>query len=284
MYIVSRNRQPAPPSSRRSASPAVLPQTATHRSPAPAHEHHPNLDCEISNSVQPSNGYLGYTSHSSVFEETENALGVSMTTTATPDAESISGRSKVSKPTPRTLNACLRILNFIPDPETGVGLFKQAPTMFDIIPHAIGRRILCSLYETFGRYLGKSRNPRDLEFLARKLCANTARPFAELESDPDRWTAQFVGENLRWESIGILFTFWDLYPAENAIPPFQEHRKANYADRVLATRESLRLCLEVCLEFSSGNALTLHVSQKFAVVESMFSGDASRSNKPLGPY
>lgn len=226
--------------------------------------------------MQPSNGYLGYTSYCSVYEETESVLGVTASS-STPDMDSTSGVGKSRRPPLRILNACLRILSHVPDPENGVEQFREFPTTFDGFPHAIAQRILRSLYATFGRYLGKNRSPQDLDFVTRRLCANTALPFTQEEKDPDRWIDQFIGENLRWESLGILFTFWDLYSTEHGSPRYAYHHKAKFTGRVFAIRESLKLCLEVCTEFSSGNALLLYISQKFSVAESTFSGDASKS-------
>ena len=274
VYIVSNDRhRPSPP--RNSPSPVLSPRLAGTNSSPSVSRRAPNPDCEITTTVQPLNGYLGYTSYSSVYEETESVLGVT-TSSTTPDVECISGRSKARKPSSRILNACLKILSYVPDPENGVEQFRQFPTTFDGFPHVIAQRILRSLYATFGRYLGKNRTPQDLEFVTRRLCANTARPFTEQEPDADRWMEQFLGENLRWESLGILFTFWDLYQPENGMPRYTYHHKTKFTGRVLATRDSLKLCIEVCTEFSSGNTLLLYISQKFAVAESTFSGDASK--------
>src|SRR3546814_14405078 len=48
---------------------------------------------------------------------------------------------------------------------------------------------------------------RSLQQMACFLTANTARPFREDLADPDEWLRQFTGFNLRWESIGLLFSF-----------------------------------------------------------------------------
>lgn len=261
-------------SPRTGRSPALSPRLSGVPTPASVRTLAPNSECEIRTAVQPSNGYLGYTSYSSVYEETESALGVAASS-STPDVEYRSGVSKARKPSPRILSACLKILGHLPDPENGVQQFRQFPTTFDGFPHAVARRILHSLYATFGRYLEKNRSPQDLDFVTRKLCANTALPFTQEEKDPERWMEQFLGENLRWESLGILFTFWDLYAPEDGSQRFAYHHKAKFSGRVLAVRESLKLCVEVCSEFSSGNTLLLYISQKYAVAESTYSGDAS---------
>lgn len=68
------------------------------------------------------------------------------------------------------------------------------------------RRLVESLTDTFRREL-RARRPANLEAMALLLSANTARPWADDESDTEKWLASFSGRNLRWDSLGILFTY-----------------------------------------------------------------------------
>lgn len=276
VYIVQSDRQSAPSAPRGSPAPALSPRPTAEQTPPPEYTLAPDShQGEILTPVPPSNGYngyLGFTSYSSVFEETESALGITAGTTTT--SLEGDGMSTARTLSPQVFSACLKILSFVPDPKKGIENFRQIPTTFDGFPHAIAQRIVRSLYETFGRYLGRNRNPRDLESLARRLCANSSRPFSEQEPDADRWIDQFIGENLRWESLGVLFTFWDRFE-DDGNPRYALPHKLKFTGRAFATRESLKLCLDVGTEFSSGNTLLLYISQRCTVAESMFSGDAS---------
>ena len=42
--------------------------------------------------------------------------------------------------------------------------------------------------------------------LVRRITNNTAAPFQQLD-DPHEWIASFSGENMRWEVIGLLFSY-----------------------------------------------------------------------------
>lgn len=277
VYIVSNDRLRAPSILRASPTPLLSPRRVPDHTPPPQYGRSPEPNHDISAAAQSSVGYLGFTSYCSVFEETENVLGVTAATT-TPNSGSNVGETSDSsrRLSPRVLEACFKILRNVPETSKGIALFREFPTPFDGFPHVVAKRMVRSLYDTFGRYLGGQRNPRHLELVARKLCANSSRPFSETEPDAEKWIAQFVGENLRWESLGILFTFWDLYHTEEGVPRYAYHHKTKFTGRVLETRESLKLCVDVCKELSVSNSLLLHVSQKYCVAESTVSGDASK--------
>lgn len=241
------------------------------RTPPPQLARSPEPNVEIAGAVQQSVGYLGFTSYSSVFEETENALGVAAATTSNSGSNGGATADAPRRLSPSVLEACLKILGNVPETSRGIALFREFSTPCDGFPHAMAKRMVRSLYETFGRYLGTQRNPRHLELVARKLCANSSRPFSETEPDAEKWIAQFMGENMRWESLGILFTFWDLNQTEGVSGYMSE-----FTGKALATKESLKLCTEVCNELGAANSLLLHVSQKNCVAESTCSGDASK--------
>ena len=276
VYIISNDRSRAPSVLRASSTPLRSPRRIPEHSPPPQLSRSPEPNVGITGAVQPSVGYLGFTSYSSVFEETENALGVTAATTTPNSGSNVATSDASRRLSPAVLEACLRILRHVPETSRGIALFREFPTPFDGFPHVVAKRVVRSLYETFGRYLGAQRNSRHLELVARKLCANSSRPFSETEPDAEKWIAQFVGENTRWESLGILFTFWDLYQTEDGVPRYMYHHKSKFTGRVLAIRESLKLCAEVCNELGAANSLLLHVSQKHCVAESTYSGDASK--------
>ncbi|MBE3049344.1 fungal specific transcription factor domain-containing protein, partial [Candidatus Bathyarchaeota archaeon] len=207
-------------------------------------------------------GYLGYTSYCSVFEEAESALAGSTlvpTDTTTPDQDGArAGTSSFPELTPKTLDACLTVLNNVPEVSAGIESFRH-PSPFDSFPHAVAKRIFDSCCETLGQYLGRDRSDQlQLELVARKLCANTARPFSETEPDADKWIAQLLGDNLRWESVGILFTYWGKKKTE--------------------TREAVGLCADLCAKLSHGNSLQVYLTHRNTNAESCFSGDASMSH------
>lgn len=242
--------------STRACSPILSPPRSTSALPEQRNE--------TSTATPAPTGYLGYTSYYSVYEETESVLmGSSLgSTTAVPDVECTAAApsSETCQLSPATLDTCIKILDSLPDPAMGMECFRRPATPFDSFPHPIAVRILRSFYATFGQYLGRNRNPTQLEFVARRLCDNTAKSFSDTEPDAERWVSQLLDGNLRWESVGIFFTFW-------------RGKKESC--------ETLRRLVDVCTETSQGNSLLVYLSLKYTNAESCLSGDASKSPSPV---
>ncbi|KAI1372132.1 hypothetical protein F4677DRAFT_456785 [Hypoxylon crocopeplum] len=216
-------------------------------------------------------GYLGPTSYCTVFDELpQGSEGV------TSQGENVAHHTPIESSqdimSPRVREMCLTVLRNVPEPAIGRALLFKHGNDGWIRPAAL--QVVKSMYDMFGRYFGRDRNERQLEELARTLCINTTRPFSDGESDPERWISQFSGENLRWEFVGILSVFWDFVPgSETAV--WKGKRSAEFDRSFRTARENLRLCLELCKEFSNGNSLMLYLSQRCTVVHSMFVGDAN---------
>jgi hypothetical protein len=106
-------------------------------------------------------------------------------------------------------------------------------------------------------------------------------PFKEDEPDPDLWLKSFSGPNLRWEALGILFTYWALGEASltthraevDGHLPGDNPAKPN----LHSLRDCTRLCIEICNNSRNckGNTLLLYLTYKFTILESVTAGDAS---------
>jgi hypothetical protein len=142
-------------------------------------------------------GYLGYTSHSTIMEETLSILNFQpgSDTLVTP-AEG--GQVTISR---HLLQLGVAVLSHIPDAEVGHSLLRE-PKAMDSWIHIIARRFLDSLYQEYGTTLGKTRDPAKLEIMAHRISVNTAKAPGHGATDPDEWLAHFQGPNLRWESLG----------------------------------------------------------------------------------
>ncbi|KAM0809602.1 hypothetical protein AB5N19_09946 [Seiridium cardinale] len=165
------------------------------------------------------------------------------------------------------------ILRHVPYPEDGHRLFRKEATIYDGWIRIVTRRILDSFYDEWGSYLGRNRSLPKLEEMARRICVNTAKSVAK-KVDANEWLDQFRGPNLRWESLGLMFNYWDLLDKLNEIQYPAGHIPLSYY--APTTQESIMLCLEMAQEYSDGNPFTVHLSLRRAVLESLISGDASR--------
>ncbi|KAI0835038.1 hypothetical protein F5Y06DRAFT_142892 [Hypoxylon sp. FL0890] len=212
-------------------------------------------------------GYLGFTSFSAVFQEAGISTGNVSSALPPADADSPGPYLNPGHPiSTRIRETCLTLLQRVPERARAIHLFRKRAGPLEGWIRFVAERLLESLFETFGHYLGRTRKPSHLETLARQLCANTIAPFSDDEPDPGRWMAQFSGHKMRWESIGILLCFWDEdSPAS----------KADVDGWVSVDRESLDLCVELCKRLSRGNSLMLYLTYRLMVAESLFSGDAS---------
>ncbi|RYP53083.1 hypothetical protein DL768_001860 [Monosporascus sp. mg162] len=225
-------------------------------------------------------GYLGFTSFSRVYEETQNNLSLLEVLQGTPSSSctrspNLQGDGNDGLAFNRVRDKCLAVLKNMPDAAQGKLLLRSYHSPMESWIYGVTRHVLDSFYEEFGRYFGPRRDTAELEKVAHRLCVNTAQPFSDEENNPARWIGQLCGKNLRWESLGILFAFWDL----SIGPRFSSQALAK--DRLgrkgwgPVTQECLHLCLDLCKEFSNGNSVMLHLTWRRTVNESMFTGDAS---------
>ncbi|KAI1385627.1 uncharacterized protein F4822DRAFT_413756 [Hypoxylon trugodes] len=225
-------------------------------------------------------GYLGPTSYCNIYEDTENSLSLlqGVGSATPPQHESVAPRDPIKVPEkimpPRIREICLAVLRTIPDPDQGSKLYFKHGSDGWVRPVAL--RMVKSFYQTFGHYFtAQHRSTAQLEELARILCANTARPVSDDEPNPERWVNQFMGENTRWELIGVLSIFWVFVPSSDAAAWWRGKRTAEFDRNFSIMRENLRLCTELCKEFSAGNALMLYLTQRRTAIDSMSLGDAS---------
>ncbi|KAK1246073.1 hypothetical protein MKX07_005142 [Trichoderma sp. CBMAI-0711] len=225
-------------------------------------------------------GYLGFTSYSSVFEETKNSLLMLQGFHAwLPQPINDGQRQGVADELSRCLcsptkEMCLVVLRAIPAPNTCyIELVQESPFYRDGWQRVMAQRVLADLHERFGSYLGPCRLDSQLEEIALFLSDNTTRPFHELEPDPEKWIGQFTGPNLRWESLGFVFSFNDLvFPDHGGLDS-----KSALKEWVEISRVCLGLCMDLSRRFASANGLLAQLSHRRATLESIHAGDASYS-------
>lgn len=233
-------------------------------------------------------GYMGFTSFSAVYQETQNSLslvkgplmGISSVVTASPPVSAVengdAGTTTVVL-SPRSLEASLVVLNRIPTEDVALPLFEKHMNPNDGWMRLAAKRVIESLVSVFGRTL-RSRKPRDLEELAYLLSSNTAKQWTEDDLESEAWLSSFSGRNMRWESLGILFTYWAL--AALADQPHRPEllRKSDKrpAQLTLVYKEAADLCIQLC-KGCTPNSLLLYLTYKAAIIESMIAGDAAPS-------
>ncbi|KZL86098.1 fungal specific transcription factor [Colletotrichum incanum] len=226
-------------------------------------------------------GHLGFTSWSDVYKEVGNGLS-GHDLHAQRDAETNGQGSRIRKDTTnfaedaKTLETCLSILREVPREHEGRALFDPYSDPHNAFIHPVMERALDSLYGTFDHYLGAVRDDSQLSEFARVLCCNSARPFSEHETNSEMWMAQFMGNNLRWETLGILFVYWEL-KARNT-----QFARTGVGRMGYGQKSKFRNCILDCMSLARqatkvGNSLLLYLSFRKSIIESIIDGETTLS-------
>lgn len=145
-------------------------------------------------------------------------------------------------------------------------------------------RLSNSIWPTFGRVLAK-RNNQEIEALTQLVCRNTSSKFRE-EDDPLKWFESFSGLNIRWEAIGILFTYWSFGALssmeDDSIFVSASGNRKERREMMIELKECATSCIAFCSHIDHGNPLLVYLLYKHSLLESMISGDASEFPPSLG--
>ncbi|KAF4448506.1 hypothetical protein F53441_8092 [Fusarium austroafricanum] len=203
-------------------------------------------------------GYLGFTSHNAVFEETRNSLslvhGPPVEVEPSP-RRALRTRAVIEMP-PHLRDMSLHVLRCLPSIRDDV-LGHRLHCLADDWMQRTIEDILNTLHQDWGRYLS-SRDDAELEEMSLVISNNTSRPLRDDHSSAKAWTGQFTGNNIRWESIGLIWSYWDGYP--NLDAP--------------GVVKCLGYCIELVRHFTSGNDLLLFLCYRRVTIESLVTGDA----------
>lgn len=156
---------------------------------------------------------------------------------------------------------CLVILRSLPDLSNKVIHPRTSCSPWDGWVRIAGRRILQSLQV----HLPKTRDESRLRELADLMCRNTSSQPRDDLTDPEEWIGQFVGQNVRWESLGMLFTFSEL---------LDDHPSQGRSERYQGALEYIDMCIDLAMCLSGGNIMLLFLCFRRTILESMVLGDA----------
>lgn len=167
--------------------------------------------------------YYGPTSFSAVFSEhadlSDGLLDVGEDTQKHPSiwpfGKPLMGMDRPSAPCVR-MNQVVRTLCNIPSKEICFSLFRT----FENNQHHIAtnvvliRHCLETLWATFGNELNGPRSPEkftaNMTAIAEVLFKNEEKPFPPSPDDGMEWLNTFMGPNLRFEMLGLLFCFFGM--------------------------------------------------------------------------
>ncbi|KAF4981389.1 hypothetical protein FZEAL_2819 [Fusarium zealandicum] len=210
----------------------------------------------------PGPGYLGFTSHNAVFEETRNSLslvhGSTLEVDASPRRPARARPCLIELPPPLR-EMCLSVLRNLPGSSEDVSTNRMHCSVDEWIIASV-KEVLRSLYECFGEHLA-SRDDSKLEEMGLAICNNTARPLRDLPSSGTDWLDQFSGPNIRWESLGLIWAYWEGTPGANP----------------QTVVSHLGYCIELSRHVSTANDILLYLCYRRSTMESIITGDAGLS-------
>jgi len=100
------------------------------------------------------------------------------------------------------------------------------------------------------------------------------------EDDPVVWINSFSGQNLRWEAIGVLFTYWAFgaisSPEDDPIFFDDKGNKRDRRQYMIELKECASSCIALCNHVERRNPLVVYLLYKHSLLESIISGDTSK--------
>ena len=235
------------------------------------------------------NDYLGETSFSAIFKE--NRANLDALPTPSMSLALSPGDVNLEDTFPEhILRMGIRILDATPDFSIGRTLLQDRMittnpagwTKYDSWAGLSGERVMKSVWDVWDPDTG-IRIGENHDKVALFLCQNSCKQLED-EDDPERWRDSFSGKNMRWETIGLFFTFWaygalvskntDAHIASQP-PPRNDSRTF-----MLELMDCANACITICNTLETSNTLFVHLLLIQRFLESMIDGDASRFVEP----
>ncbi|KAF4783628.1 hypothetical protein HER10_EVM0012038 [Colletotrichum scovillei] len=226
-------------------------------------------------------GYFGYTSHNKVFEETEFDLFLA------------SGGTSLLDPSKRLAQSHEEshdrvIFRELPSPcqESALFVLRCLPSLQAYCHEPFHEqkgwsqiavnRIIKSLQAAFETL--PDEGDKCFSDLAEILCRNTRRAIEDEQDDASQWISQFHDQNLRWESIGLLWA--SIARVSDDVGSLYRHHLNAFSESV--SPQTAQACLGYCIElsrtFTDGNDLLLELCRRKAIFDSIVDGDARISS------
>ncbi|KAF7561636.1 hypothetical protein G7046_g2528 [Stylonectria norvegica] len=218
-------------------------------------------------------GYLGATSFSAVLQETQARLmGDQASAMVLLDHTTTSSSSDPLRLNGMDQETCVMILRSIPSKFDSYKLFRSHINPNDGWCRLAGELLLDSLWANFGcHYFGDGQGQcglMSLAALAERISENTGTPLSEHHLDPSEWLQSFSGPQLRWEALGVLFTYWAFGCLSSAEEPGHGDKPQDRRDLYRIYKERAWACAELVRKTSSGNTLLLYLLYKHSLYAS----------------
>ncbi|KAJ4011148.1 hypothetical protein NW766_007786 [Fusarium irregulare] len=234
-------------------------------------------DCMSIDSPPVKPAFFGVTGHTEIFEETKNYLSkldassTNRGNSSTSDSQS-NNTIKFQNLPPNIRQTSLALLGCVFGPCYDRLVADKTKYENRLWSNLTVPAIIRSLESTFGSHLDHDKV--NLELIAEKVCNNTLRPFRDIE-DSQEWVDQLCGQNLRWESIALLWSVLRRIPG--SFEPV-ERSELHIMENGTSNKEALafvRQSIAMARYFTLANVIILDLVHQKTIMESMIIGDAS---------
>lgn len=221
-----------------------------------------------------STGYLGATSYSEIFKETQTGLQSKVSSPMTPSNPREAARKLFSD---QHTALAVEILRNIPDRATSESLFPFSMSFTSTWVDPATQTLQDTLWSVFGSTL-EDKSERGLVEMARMISHNTSLPLDEDNADVQTWMASFSGQRFRWECIGILFAAWgcgaEFTTGTRANP--SRFAQCSFRKLLIKYKALSEQCIKLATELGTTSSLLSHLLCRQSVMESFVTGETSK--------
>ncbi|KAH8687704.1 hypothetical protein BGZ60DRAFT_522354 [Tricladium varicosporioides] len=250
-----------------------------------------HADCWKTAEYPKSAKFYGPTSISSVFSEhkspeSEDLLNIGEDSRKHPGAwpfgQPLLGRARPNAPDVRRKEVVKALWN-IPSKEICEDLIARVSSTQAIHNIAMNTVMMkhcnTTLWSTFGTQLEAPRSDQALTVIAEVLFKNEEHPLPDSPEDGVEWMNTFMGVNLRFEMLGILFSFFGkaFLILQDWDPLFKvpENHGRDRRETCWRMKECADVCRKMCHFSETINVLVAALNYNIHIVESCCTGDES---------
>lgn len=249
-------------------------------------ENSPIFDWDKDTAFRQSARYYGPTSFSAVFSEgakLSEDLDIGEARRKHPAnwpfGQPLLGRERPSAPSVR-MHQVLKALWNIPSRE----MCEKLLGTFDSLHHYLMNSVMIrhcieTLWSSFGAELDGPRTYEKLARIANVLFKNEEMPLSQAPEDGMDWLNGFMGQNLRFEMMGMLFCFFGMsyQTLQDWDEIFQapENGGRDRKETSWRMKECADICLKMCEISEENNEISIALMVCNAVLESVCTGDES---------
>jgi hypothetical protein len=257
-------------------------------------EHSPIYDWDQDAVYRRSARFYGPTSFSAVFNEgTKLSEDLNIGDTVRqhpanwPFGSPLLGRERPSAPTVR-MNQIVKVLWNMPSREICAKLMGT----FNSFHHYLMSPVMIShcidtLWSDFGTELAAPRTAEKLARIADVMFKSEEKPLPPAPEEGIDWLNGFMGQNLRFEMLGMLFCFFGMsyqtlqdWDELFLVPENQGRDRKQTSWRM---KECADICLKMCEISEENNEISIALMHSQTVLESVCTGDESKSFPPPPP-